>query len=104
MDMSAIAARLGLSGSRPVVRKAAELRRLCDVTFDSSVLGVVSAPSLARFVALPRMDASLTTVCFAGRGVQGHHLPRDRRLQVTSSFAGQVFDELAEWGMFEPQI
>ncbi|XP_062189964.1 LOW QUALITY PROTEIN: origin of replication complex subunit 6-like [Phragmites australis] len=43
MDMSAIAARLGLSGSRPVVRKAAELRRLCDVTFDSSVLGIVSA-------------------------------------------------------------
>ncbi|CAM0948882.1 unnamed protein product [Alopecurus aequalis] len=40
MDMSAIAARLGLSGSRPVVRKAAELRRLCDITFDSSVLGI----------------------------------------------------------------
>jgi origin recognition complex subunit 6 len=42
MDMSAIAARLGLSGSRPVVRKAAELRRLCDINFDSSVLGIVS--------------------------------------------------------------
>ncbi|KAG8099314.1 hypothetical protein GUJ93_ZPchr0013g36971 [Zizania palustris] len=42
MDMSAIASRLGLglSASRPVVRKAAELRRLCDVTFDSSVLGI----------------------------------------------------------------
>ncbi|KAM0823837.1 hypothetical protein ACQ4PT_070598 [Festuca glaucescens] len=40
MDMSAIAARLGLSGSRPVVRKAAELRRLCDINFDSSVLGI----------------------------------------------------------------
>ncbi|WVZ66773.1 hypothetical protein U9M48_015953 [Paspalum notatum var. saurae] len=40
MDMSAIAARLGLSGSRPVVRKAGELRRLCDVNFDSSVLGI----------------------------------------------------------------
>lgn len=38
--MSSIAARLGLSGSRPVVRKAAELRRLCDITFDSSVLGI----------------------------------------------------------------
>jgi hypothetical protein len=44
MDMSAIAARLGLSGSRPVVRKAAELRRLCDINFDSSVLGIVSNP------------------------------------------------------------
>ncbi|GJN33186.1 hypothetical protein PR202_gb21756 [Eleusine coracana subsp. coracana] len=40
MDMSAIAARLGLSESRPVVRKAAELRRLCDINFDSSVLGI----------------------------------------------------------------
>ncbi|RLN33914.1 origin of replication complex subunit 6 [Panicum miliaceum] len=40
MDMSAIAARLGLSGSRPVIRKAGELRRLCDVNFDSSVLGI----------------------------------------------------------------
>ncbi|VAI17969.1 unnamed protein product [Triticum turgidum subsp. durum] len=40
MDMSAIAARLGLSGSRPFVRKAAELRRLCDINFDSSVLGI----------------------------------------------------------------
>jgi hypothetical protein len=37
-----MASRLGLSGSRPVVRKASELRRLCDVTFDSSVLGIVS--------------------------------------------------------------
>lgn len=46
MDMSAIAARLGLSGSRPVVRKAAELRRLCDINFDSSVLGIVSDPAL----------------------------------------------------------
>jgi origin recognition complex subunit 6 len=44
MDMSAIAARLGLSGSRPVVRKAAELRRLCDINFDSSVLCIVSNP------------------------------------------------------------
>jgi hypothetical protein len=26
------------------VRKAAELRRLCDINFDSSVLGIVSDP------------------------------------------------------------
>ncbi|TVU37739.1 hypothetical protein EJB05_11072, partial [Eragrostis curvula] len=51
MDMSAIAARLGLSGSRPVVRKAAELRRLCDINFDSSVLGIVSAPDRPPFLA-----------------------------------------------------
>lgn len=44
MDMSSIAANLGLSGSRPVIRKAGELRRLCDVNFDSSVLGIVSCP------------------------------------------------------------
>ncbi|KAI4990342.1 hypothetical protein ZWY2020_038705 [Hordeum vulgare] len=44
MDMSAIAALLGLSGSGSVVRMAAELRRLCDINFDSSVLGIVSIP------------------------------------------------------------
>jgi hypothetical protein len=44
MDMTEIAARLGLSGSRPVVRKATELRRLCDINVDSSVLAIVSNP------------------------------------------------------------
>ncbi|KAJ7953799.1 origin of replication complex subunit 6 [Quillaja saponaria] len=40
MDLSALAKKLGLSESKLVIRKAAELRRLCDVQFDSSILGV----------------------------------------------------------------
>ncbi|CAN1197426.1 Origin of replication complex subunit 6 [Linum perenne] len=40
MDISEIAKRLGLSDSKQLVRKAAEIRRLCDVQFDSSVIGV----------------------------------------------------------------
>ncbi|KAI9075874.1 hypothetical protein K1719_042154 [Acacia pycnantha] len=40
MDMSEIAKKLGLSDSKLAVRKAMELRRLCDVQFDSSVIGV----------------------------------------------------------------
>ncbi|KAK3223057.1 hypothetical protein Dsin_010082 [Dipteronia sinensis] len=40
MDLSDIAKKLGLSESKQLVRKAAEFRRLCDVQFDSSVIGV----------------------------------------------------------------
>ncbi|KAL2666978.1 hypothetical protein AAZX31_01G044900 [Glycine max] len=40
MDVSELAKKLGLSDSKLVVRKAAELRRLCEVQFDSSVIGV----------------------------------------------------------------
>ncbi|KAI4314167.1 hypothetical protein L6164_027102 [Bauhinia variegata] len=40
MDLSEIAKKLGLSESKLVIRKAAELRRLCDVQFDSSIMGV----------------------------------------------------------------
>ncbi|KAG5062740.1 hypothetical protein JHK85_003923 [Glycine max] len=40
MDVSELAKKLGLSDSKLLVRKAAELRRLCDVQFDSSVIGV----------------------------------------------------------------
>ncbi|KAG1334479.1 origin of replication complex subunit 6 [Cocos nucifera] len=40
MDISSIAARLGLADSKPLVRKAEELRRLSDVQFDSSIIGV----------------------------------------------------------------
>lgn len=42
MDLSDIAKKLDLSDSKQVVRRAAELRRLCDIQFDSSVIGVVS--------------------------------------------------------------
>ncbi|KAK6159969.1 hypothetical protein DH2020_003350 [Rehmannia glutinosa] len=41
MDMSEIAKKLGLSESKHVIRKAAELRRLADIQFDSSIIGVV---------------------------------------------------------------
>ncbi|GAB4829155.1 Origin of replication complex subunit 6 [Ancistrocladus abbreviatus] len=40
MDISDISAKLDLSDNKQVVRKAAELRRLCDVKFDSSTIGV----------------------------------------------------------------
>ncbi|KAI4328428.1 hypothetical protein L6164_020785 [Bauhinia variegata] len=40
MDLSDIAKKLGLSESKLVIRKAAELRRHCDVQFDSSIIGV----------------------------------------------------------------
>ncbi|KAL4302685.1 hypothetical protein GQ457_10G029290 [Hibiscus cannabinus] len=40
MDLSDIARKLGLSQHKMLVRKAAELRRLCDVQFDSSIIGV----------------------------------------------------------------
>ncbi|KAF7828066.1 origin of replication complex subunit 6 [Senna tora] len=40
MDVSEIAKKLGLSNSKLVIRKASELRRLCDVQFDSSIIGV----------------------------------------------------------------
>ncbi|GMY26012.1 origin of replication complex subunit 6 [Fagus crenata] len=40
MDLSDIAKKLGLSESKYLTRKAAELRRLCDVQFDSSIIGV----------------------------------------------------------------
>jgi hypothetical protein len=61
MDMSAIAARLGLSGSRPVIRKAGELRRLCDVNFNSSVLGIVSGPDCPPSSPISRSSSAART-------------------------------------------
>ncbi|KAH0458323.1 hypothetical protein IEQ34_013638 [Dendrobium chrysotoxum] len=40
MDISSIAAKLGLNNTKTLIRKAAELRRLSDVQFDSSIIGV----------------------------------------------------------------
>ncbi|KAL3654226.1 Origin of replication complex subunit 6 [Castilleja foliolosa] len=40
MDMSEVAKKLGLSESKYLISKAAELRRLADVQFDSSIIGV----------------------------------------------------------------
>jgi hypothetical protein len=46
MDLSDIAKKLGLSEPKHLIRKAGELRRLCDVQFDSSIIGVVSLTSI----------------------------------------------------------
>lgn len=46
MDLSDIAKKLGLSEPKHLIRKAAELRRLSDLQFDSSIIGVVSFTSL----------------------------------------------------------
>ncbi|KAJ7943486.1 Origin recognition complex subunit 6 [Quillaja saponaria] len=40
MDLSALAKKMGLSESKLVTRKAAELRRFIDIQFDSSIIGV----------------------------------------------------------------
>ncbi|KAF5443313.1 hypothetical protein F2P56_035876 [Juglans regia] len=40
MDLSEVVKKLCLSESKHLIRKAAELRRLCDVQFDSSIIGV----------------------------------------------------------------
>ncbi|KAL3840594.1 hypothetical protein ACJIZ3_025185 [Penstemon smallii] len=40
MDMTDIAKKMGLSESKHLIRKAAELRRQADIQFDSSVIGV----------------------------------------------------------------
>ncbi|GMI78765.1 ARABIDOPSIS THALIANA ORIGIN RECOGNITION COMPLEX PROTEIN 6, origin recognition complex protein 6 [Hibiscus trionum] len=40
MDLSDIARKLGLSQHKMLIRKATELRRLCYVQFDSSIIGV----------------------------------------------------------------
>ncbi|KAM1517907.1 hypothetical protein ACFX1X_021292 [Malus domestica] len=40
MDLSDIARKLDLDDSKHVIRRAAELRRLCDIQFDSSIIGV----------------------------------------------------------------
>ncbi|XP_010460252.1 PREDICTED: origin of replication complex subunit 6 isoform X1 [Camelina sativa] len=40
MDISDIAKKLGLDNNKLLIRKAAEIRRLCDAQFDSSIIGV----------------------------------------------------------------
>lgn len=54
MDLSDIARKLGFSDSKPLLlRKAQELRRLCDVHFDSSIIGIVSiSPSIESILLL----------------------------------------------------
>lgn len=40
MDITDIARKLGLADNKPVVRKASEFRRLSDIKFDSSAIGI----------------------------------------------------------------
>ncbi|KAL2559540.1 Origin of replication complex subunit 6 [Forsythia ovata] len=42
MDMSEIAKKFGLSESKQLIRKASELRRLADIQFNSSIIGVTA--------------------------------------------------------------
>ncbi|XP_073315875.1 origin of replication complex subunit 6-like [Primulina huaijiensis] len=58
MDMSDIARKLGLSESKQLIRKAAELRRLADIQFDSSIIGVgeVCKAIICLEIAASRME------------------------------------------------
>ncbi|KAK6931223.1 Origin recognition complex, subunit 6, partial [Dillenia turbinata] len=58
MDLSDIARKLNLSDSNKLVRKAAELRRLSDVRFDSSIIGVgeVCKAIICLEIAASRLD------------------------------------------------
>ncbi|CAI9096619.1 OLC1v1032810C1 [Oldenlandia corymbosa var. corymbosa] len=58
MDFSEIARKLGVSQNKPLVRKAAELRRLADVQFNSSAIGVgeICKAIICLEVAASRMD------------------------------------------------
>ncbi|CAG7864737.1 hypothetical protein BRARA_I03150 [Brassica rapa] len=61
MDISDIARKLDLSNNKLVVRKAAEIRRLCDAQFDSSVIGV---GEICKAVICLEMAASSLQVIF----------------------------------------
>ena len=80
MDVSELAKKLGLSDSKLLVRKAAELRRLCDVQFDSSVIGVVSP---FPFLFIPfysiRFDSEALCFAFSGWGCKISHMLGNRR-------------------------
>ncbi|KAL3511132.1 hypothetical protein ACH5RR_030533 [Cinchona calisaya] len=58
MDLSEIAKKLGLSQPKHLIRKAAELRRLADVQFDSSVIGIgeICKAIICLEIAASRMD------------------------------------------------
>ncbi|XP_020276079.1 origin of replication complex subunit 6-like isoform X1 [Asparagus officinalis] len=61
MDISSIASKLGLSSNKPLIRKAEELRRLSDVHFDSSIIGVgeVCKAIICLEIAATRMQVIL---------------------------------------------
>ncbi|CAN8291610.1 unnamed protein product [Cochlearia groenlandica] len=58
MDMTDIARKLGLSNNKLLVRKAAEIRRLCDAQFDSSIIGVgeICKAVICLEIATSRLD------------------------------------------------
>lgn len=81
MDMSEIARKLGLSDSKLVLRKAAELRRLADIQFDSSIIGVVRFPNpdnpFQVNLMLPVEFLRLCMIWFSGWDLQGRNLLGD---------------------------
>ena len=105
MDISDIAKKLGLSDSKHIIRKAAELRRLCDIQFDSSVIGVVSFPNLHSFIHIrfthkknkkkknhQRWVLMEKFSHFLGGDLQGHNLLRNRRFKVISILSKSLLD------------
>ncbi|KAL3824128.1 hypothetical protein ACJIZ3_020157 [Penstemon smallii] len=58
MDMTEIAKKLGFSESKELIRNAAELRRLADIQFDSSVTGVgeICKAIICMEIAASRME------------------------------------------------
>ncbi|CAA6659768.1 unnamed protein product [Spirodela intermedia] len=56
MDINSIAGKLGLVGSKQVIRKAEELRRQADVQFDSSVMGIVCKAIICLEIAATRLQ------------------------------------------------
>ncbi|KFK44593.1 hypothetical protein AALP_AA1G278900 [Arabis alpina] len=65
MDISDIAKKLGLSNNKLLVRKAAEIRRFCDVQFDSSIIGV---GEICKAVICLEIAASRLEVIFDRQG------------------------------------
>ncbi|XP_068326988.1 origin of replication complex subunit 6-like [Pyrus communis] len=70
MDLSNIARKLDLDDSKHVIRRAAELCRLCDIQFDSSIIGVISFPQNPKISYLINFDCNLqgevckAVICF----------------------------------------
>ncbi|CAN6675941.1 unnamed protein product [Malus baccata var. baccata] len=54
MDLSDIARKLDLYDSKHVIQRAAELRRLCNIQFDSSIIGVVCKAVVCLEIAATR--------------------------------------------------
>ena len=89
MDLSKIARKLDLSDSETLTRKAGEFRRLSDLQFNSSAIGVVSFYlHLFQFFCDRKLFDFVFNLylvlgfLFLGWGLQGHNLFGNRRYEV----------------------